>query len=99
MPRHVIERTFPTGLGIAATAAGAMDCRALVDRNAEEGVTWLQSYVSANEQGDLLRLRGAHAGSDQAGSGPQRTARRPDHPGPRSRSPLRCMRRFGPCAR
>ena len=38
MPRHVIERTFPTGLGIAATPAGAMACRALVDRNAEEGV-------------------------------------------------------------
>ena len=50
MPRYVIERTFPTGLGVAATPAGAMDCRALVDRNAEEGVTWLQSYVSANDK-------------------------------------------------
>jgi hypothetical protein len=50
MPRYVIERTFPTGLGIAATQAGAAECRTVVDCNAEEGVTWLQSYVSANDK-------------------------------------------------
>jgi Nickel responsive protein SCO4226-like len=50
MPRYVIERTFPTGLGIPVTPDGANDCRAVVDGNAEEGVTWLQSYVSANDR-------------------------------------------------
>jgi hypothetical protein len=50
MPRYVIERTFPTGLGIPANPVGAVECRNVVDCNAEEGVTWLQSYVSANDK-------------------------------------------------
>ena len=50
MPRYVIERTFPTGLGIPANPAGAAECLNVVDCNAEEGVTWLQSYVSANDK-------------------------------------------------
>ena len=50
MPRYVIERTFPTGLGIPANPAGAAECRNVVDCNAEEGVTWLQSYVGANDK-------------------------------------------------
>ena len=31
MPRYVIERTFPTGLGIPANPAGAVECRNVVD--------------------------------------------------------------------
>ena len=50
MPRYVIERTFPTGLGIPANPAGAAECLNVVDCNAQEGVTWLQSYVSANDK-------------------------------------------------
>jgi hypothetical protein len=50
MPRYVIERSFPTGLGIPANPAGAAECRNVVDCNAEEGVTWLQSFVSANDK-------------------------------------------------
>ena len=50
MPRYVIERTFPTGLGIPANPAGAAECLNVVDCNAEEGVTWLQSYVSTNDK-------------------------------------------------
>ena len=46
MPRYVIERTFPDGLAIPATAEGAEACLGVVDRNAEEGVTWLHSYVT-----------------------------------------------------
>lgn len=50
MPRYIVERTFPAGLGIPATPEGAAGCRAVVDRNADEAVTWLHSYVSADDQ-------------------------------------------------
>jgi len=45
MPRYIVERTFPEAWSLAfGTEAGAL-CRALVERNANEGVTWLHSYV------------------------------------------------------
>ena len=50
MPRYVIERTFPDGLRIPADAAGAEVCLEVVARNAERGVTWLHSYVSADRE-------------------------------------------------
>jgi Protein of unknown function (DUF4242) len=46
MPRYVVERGFPNGLGIPAGAAGADWCLEVVERNADAGVTWLHSYVS-----------------------------------------------------
>ncbi|TML21310.1 MAG: DUF4242 domain-containing protein [Actinobacteria bacterium] len=46
MPRYVVERAFPDGLRIPAGDEGAEVCRAVVDRNADEGVTWVHSYVS-----------------------------------------------------
>jgi hypothetical protein len=46
MPRYVVERTFPNGLGIPAGAERAESCRAVVERNEHCGVTWLHSYVS-----------------------------------------------------
>jgi len=49
MPRYVVERTFPEGLDIPA-AAGVELCRGVVERNADEGVTWLHSYVSADRE-------------------------------------------------
>ena len=48
MPRYMVQRTFPAGLQIPIDAAGADACRSVVDRNAEEGVTWVHSYVSAD---------------------------------------------------
>jgi hypothetical protein len=42
----MVERTFPDGLGIPATEEGAQMCLGVVERNAEEGVTWVHSYVS-----------------------------------------------------
>jgi hypothetical protein len=45
MPRYVVERTFEDGLGIPIDAEGAKLCLGVVDRNSDEGVTWLQSYV------------------------------------------------------
>lgn len=46
MPRYVVERSFPDGLNIPVNAEGAAACLGVVDRNAEEGVTWVHSYVS-----------------------------------------------------
>lgn len=46
MPRYLVERTFPNGLVIPMTAKGAKACRAVVDTNAAEGVTWVHSYVN-----------------------------------------------------
>lgn len=48
MPRYVVERTFPQGLEIPIADGGADICRAVVETNAEEGVTWVHSYVSAD---------------------------------------------------
>jgi hypothetical protein len=45
MPRYVVERTFPEGRPIASGWDGAA-----VERNAEEGVTWIHSYVSEDER-------------------------------------------------
>ena len=48
MPRYLVERTFPDGLSIPMTAEGAKVCRAVVDTNASDGVTWVHSYVNPN---------------------------------------------------
>jgi predicted amidohydrolase YtcJ len=45
MPRYIVERTFSEGLEIPV-ANGSVDVfRPLVRRNAQEGVTWVHSYV------------------------------------------------------
>jgi hypothetical protein len=50
MPRYVIERDFPDGLIIPTTAEGAADCLGVVDKNADEDVTWVHSYVSEDKR-------------------------------------------------
>jgi len=45
MPRYIVERTFSDGPGIPAGGTAAAWCLAVVERNAELGVTWLHSYV------------------------------------------------------
>jgi hypothetical protein len=50
MPRYVVERTFPDGLNIPVDAQGAASCLAVVDRNADDGVTWVHSYVSDDKK-------------------------------------------------
>ena len=50
MPRYVVERTFSGGLRIPPDAAGARLCLGVVDRNADEGVTWVHSYVSEDKR-------------------------------------------------
>jgi hypothetical protein len=46
MPRYLVEREYPDGLGIEPEAGGRESLLAVVERNADAGVTWLHSYVS-----------------------------------------------------
>jgi hypothetical protein len=50
MPRYVVERTFPEGLNIPVDAQGAATCLAVVGSNADDGVTWIHSYVSDDKR-------------------------------------------------
>jgi hypothetical protein len=50
MPRYVVERTFPEGLNIPVDAQGAATCLAVVQSNADDGVTWIHSYVSDDKR-------------------------------------------------
>jgi hypothetical protein len=49
MARYVVQRTFPEGLHISVEDGGAELCRGIVERNAEEGVTWISSFVSEDK--------------------------------------------------
>jgi hypothetical protein len=50
MPRYMVQRTFPDGLALPATPEGAAAALEVVDRNAQEGVTWIHSYVTDDKQ-------------------------------------------------
>ena len=50
MPRYIVERTFPEGLHIPVAADGAELCRTVTERNAEEYVTWVHSYVNDDKR-------------------------------------------------
>lgn len=50
MPRYMVERTFSDGLEIPTTTTGADVCLNVVGNNAQEQVTWVQSFVSADKQ-------------------------------------------------
>ena len=50
MPRYMVQRTFPDGLRIPVTSDGAQLCHSVVERNADEGVTWVHSYVSEDKR-------------------------------------------------
>jgi Protein of unknown function (DUF4242) len=49
MGRYMVQRTFPDGLNIPVNGDGEKVCLAVVDRNAEVGVTWIHSYVSEDK--------------------------------------------------
>lgn len=51
MARYIVERTFPEGLAIPVTNEGAAAVQGVVDRNGEQGVTWVHSYVSDDKKG------------------------------------------------
>ena len=49
MPRYIVQRSFPDGLQIPIAEGGAELCREVVERNAEESVTWINSFVSEDK--------------------------------------------------
>ena len=49
MPRYMVQRTFPEGLHVPVENGGAELCRGVVERNADEGVTWITSFVSEDK--------------------------------------------------
>ncbi|MCL4267519.1 MAG: DUF4242 domain-containing protein [Anaerolineae bacterium] len=50
MRRYLVERTFPDGLALSANADGAQVCLTVIGNNAEDGVTWIHSYVTHDKQ-------------------------------------------------
>lgn len=50
MPRYMVERNFPDGLNIPINKDGNAVCSGVVARNAENGVTWIQSFVSSDRK-------------------------------------------------
>jgi len=46
----MVQRTFPEGLQIPIANGGAEILQTVVKRNAEEGVTWVHSYVSDDKR-------------------------------------------------
>ena len=56
-PWYIVERTFPEGLHIPVGADGAELCRRLTQRNAEQDVTWVHSYVSDNKRRTFASTR------------------------------------------
>ena len=49
MPRYIVQRTFPEGLQISVDEDGADLCREVIEHNAQEGVTWISSFVSEDK--------------------------------------------------
>lgn len=50
MPRYLIERTFPDGLGLRPDQQGAQIAQKVIATNAEHGVTWIHSYVTPDKK-------------------------------------------------
>lgn len=50
MPRYLVQRTFPQGLHVPTTAAGAAGCAPIIETNASLGVTGVCSYVSQDKR-------------------------------------------------
>lgn len=50
MPRYLVERTFPDGLDIPMDETGVDVVAGVVANNADQGVTWVHSYVSGDRR-------------------------------------------------
>ena len=82
MPRYLVERTFPNGLAIPQTAQGAEACLGVVDNNAQDGVTWVHSYVNPDRTKTFCIYDGPR---------PSRSARPPSATSCRSTPSRRCQ--------
>ena len=50
MPRYIVERTFVDGLHIPINSTGVKAVADVVATNAQEGVTWVHSYVADDQE-------------------------------------------------
>ena len=50
MPRYLVERTFPEGLGLTTDDAGAKAAASIAAANEDDGVTWIHSYVTSDKR-------------------------------------------------
>ncbi len=50
MARYLVERTFPEGFVIPVSNQGTLVCQGVIDKNSEDGVTWVHSYVSEDKR-------------------------------------------------
>lgn len=50
MPRYMIERTFPDGLGLGPNPEGKKVANIVIGNNAQQGVTWIHSYVTDDKK-------------------------------------------------
>ena len=50
MPRYMIERTFPDGLGLTPNQQGNQAATSVIANNAQQGVTWVHSYVTQDKK-------------------------------------------------
>ena len=50
MPRYLIERTFPNGLGLTPNEQGRLAANTVIENNAQHGVTWIHSYVTSDKK-------------------------------------------------
>ena len=50
MPRYLIERQFPDGLGLVPDQQGRQMAADVIANNARDGVTWVQSYVTPDKK-------------------------------------------------
>ena len=46
MTRYLVHRTFPNGLHVPMTDRGAEGLTGIVQRNADQDVTWVQSFAT-----------------------------------------------------
>jgi hypothetical protein len=50
MPRYMIERTFPDGLGLMPNEEGRQAASTVIANNSQQGVTWIHSYVTPDKK-------------------------------------------------
>ena len=50
MPRYLVERSFTDGLNIPLNDVGRRVVSSAVAKNAEQGVTWIHSYVTTDRK-------------------------------------------------
>jgi predicted amidohydrolase YtcJ len=58
MPRYLVQRPFPEHRLPPVTEGSAEACRTIVTQNADLGVTWIHSYVSADRQSMVCLYEG-----------------------------------------